>query len=924
MTENLDEEIIEEFVSESLEHLESIEPDLLVLEKGDSDVDVEIINRIFRAMHSIKGASGFLGFDTLTELSHAMENIFMKFRDDELVPEPEIMDPIFEGIDKVRNMLENIYTSNDISCEEELKKINGIIWGKKGIQKNGEASSQAEISEGGFKSLNNPLIKEFVNESLENLDLTFQDLIIIQKKLTDPPEESIRELLKAVVLIKNGARFLNFDRLYKMGHLFEKIYTAILGKELLLDKEKGSFLVTSFQKMQEFLENIDNCEKIQCHDEIAGLYKIIGVQEELSDKTSNIEPAIDLKEHKVVSATTEDKIKSDITSKSTQKIRTGAGETIRVSVNLIDNLMNLAGELVLGRNQLRQELEFFVRQNPKLNTIIQNVDAVTSEIQEDIMQMRMQPVGNLFNKFSRIVRDLSRQLSKQIDLVIEGKDVELDKTMLEGLSDPLTHLIRNSLDHGIELPDEREKKNKNRVGTLEIKTFHEGGQVIILVKDDGRGIHPEEIAQKAVEKGLVARDRIKTLSDHEKINLIMMPGFSMTDEITDISGRGVGMDVVKTNIENIGGQLEIDTVFGKGTTVRIRLPLTLAIIPSLIVGAGRLQFAIPQVNVKELFLIRAGENSRKIEKVGDAEVLRVRERLLPLVNLSHVLGLEKKYYSPDAGEESEDRRKMLADRREPNASQIENETLEGDPDKRIAERDRRKSWRSDINVVVLKIGINTFGLIVDQLYDNEEIVVKPLSTHIKDCKCFAGATIMGDGRVAMILDAVGVAEYSSLDFDEVHAEEVRRNEIEEQKKQSIVGHRESILLFNYALNEYFALTLDCISRLEKVTLDSIYKIGSKSYVKYRELSVPIAHMDEYLPVNTFPDDLDEFYIIIPKTAQEPVGIAVSRILDTLAIGVDIKRDKSTPKGLLGTAFVNDELTMFLDTDALLDLIYDIN
>ena len=307
--------------------------------------------------------------------------------------------------------------------------------------------------------------------------------------------------------------------------------------------------------------------------------------------------------------------------------------------------------------------------------------------------------------------------------------------------------------------------------------------------------------------------------------------------------------------------------------------------------------------------------------MGDAEVLRVRERLLPLINLSNVLGLEKKYYSPKTNEKLENRRKTFCDRRSSDSANELDNQLSEDNDKRVSEYDRRKSWRSDINVVVLKIGVNTFGLIVDKLFDNEEIVVKPLSTHIKDCKCFAGATIMGDGRVAMILDAVGIAEFSSLNFDEVNAEEIRRLEVEERKKKSIAGHRESILLFNYSFNEYFALSLDCISRLEKVTPESIYKIGSKSYVKYRELSVPIAHMDEYLPVDTFPEGLKEFYIIIPKTQHDPVGIAVSKILDTMDIGVDIKRDNSTPRGLLGTAFVNDELTMFLDTESLLDLIY---
>jgi two-component system chemotaxis sensor kinase CheA len=341
-----------------------------------------------------------------------------------------------------------------------------------------------------------------------------------------------------------------------------------------------------------------------------------------------------------------------------------APETIRVSVDLIDSMMNLAGELVLGRNQLRQELEDVAYQNRKLGRLIQSVDVVTSEIQEDIMQMRMQPVGNLLNKFTRVVRDLSRQLGKEVSMVIEGKEVELDKSILEGLSDPLTHLIRNSLDHGIEKPEERERLGKPRSGKLHVRTFHEGGQVNIMVIDDGGGIDPEKIVLNVVAKGFVTEEATAVMTDVEKINYILMPGMSTAETVTDVSGRGVGMDVVKTNIESMGGHLEIESSVNKGTTVRIRLPLTLAIIPSLIVGTSGNRFAIPQVNVKELFLIRAGEISNRIEKVGEAEVVRLRERLLPIVRLADVLGLERQVSLPETEGVIVDRRDKLSDRRQ--------------------------------------------------------------------------------------------------------------------------------------------------------------------------------------------------------------------------------------------------------------------
>ncbi|MBU0992237.1 MAG: chemotaxis protein CheW [Proteobacteria bacterium] len=912
--------IISEFVAESSDHLESIEPDLLILEQHCDQIDYNIINRIFRAMHSIKGASSFFGFDALTRLSHAMENVFMKFRDGELTPDPDRMDPIFQGIDKVRLMLSDVHSSNQIPCDEEIRKINAILEKEMSNDQIVPAKDDIPVTSEPVsdESRDDSVVNDLINETMDRIAEINPIFISLKNNPHDISTDDYKALYKTVHHIKVGARFLNFRQLYELGKRLEIVFGRFRQMADLVRKDQADILFDGLSKVLELFDNIHCSNDIDCQKELLKLDFLIDEMPKNVSVETKAEPS--------------DERKTPIISKTTALSNTGklapnnkpekstSPETIRVSVTVIDSLMNLAGELVLGRNQLRQELETVVRSNPKLNTIIQNVDAVTSEIQEDIMKMRMQPVGNLFNKFSRIVRDIARQLSKEVELIIEGKDVELDKTMLEGLSDPLTHLIRNSLDHGIELPAQREKNGKSKVGKLQVSTFHEGGQVNIIVKDDGKGIDPEVILKKAIESGNISADRAAYLSDSEKINLIMLPGFSTAESITDISGRGVGMDVVKTNIEALGGQLELESKPGKGTTIRIRLPLTLAIIPSLIVGSGDLRFAIPQVNVQELFLIRVGEKSRKIEKIGDAEVLRVRERLLPLVNLSDVLGIEKKYYTPLTNEPMADRRLKSDDRRNESIG-AESE----DPDsteRRKLSNDRRSSWRNDVNVVVLKIGNNSFGLIVDRLYDNEEIVVKPLSTHIKDCRCFAGATIMGDGRVAMILDAVGIAECAKLNFTEVNREAHRRNAIEERKKQGRKGNFESILLFNSAENEHFALTLEAISRLELIKPDDIYRIGKRDFIAYLNESIPLVYLEDILPVKPFPKDMEQYFMLVPKTNIDSVGIAVSNIMDTIDVNVDVKHDKTTPQGLLGTAFVNGNLTMFLNTVELLELIYE--
>ena len=924
MDEIHDEHVINEFIAESFDHLESIEPDLLTLEQHQANIDVDILNRIFRAMHSIKGASSFFGFESLTRLSHAMENVFMKFRHGELKPNADRLDPIFEGIDKIRLMLNDVYASHLVPCENEVLKLNAIAADSPPLDtpdpppRESLPASEPDMTDVS-QDTHESLIFEYVAESMARLSDINTIFISLKQPGATLAQEDVVTLYKMVVHIRVGANYLKFNQLFELSKRLEMVFSFYRESSASIPAELKTVLFECLGKLWEMVENIDTSDKMDCKQLLLKLDYFLDLP--MADERDDSESGAETQKEKVPPPTEAPVLKreSAFPPPSTPDGRKST-ETIRVSVTLIDNLMNLAGELVLGRNQLRQELESIARNNPKLNTIIQDVDAVTSEIQEDIMQMRMQPVGNLFNKFSRIVRDLARQLSKEVELVIDGKDVELDKTMLEGLSDPLTHLIRNSLDHGIELPADREKKGKSRVGKLHVSTFHEGGQVNIIVKDDGKGINPDVVLRKAIENGSVSADRAAYLSDYEKMNLIMMPGFSTAEAVTDISGRGVGMDVVKTNIETLGGQIELDSEPDKGTMVRIRLPLTLAIIPSLIVGTGALRFAIPQVNVQELFLVRHGDKARKIEKIGESQVLRVRERLLPLVNLSEVLGIEKSYYAPHSNMTMPDRRGDKGDRREPDISDGVGEPS-GSEDRRNEDTDRRKSWRNDINVVVLKIGLNSFGLIVDKLYDNEEIVVKPMSTHIKDCKCFAGATIMGDGRVAMILDAVGIAEYAKLNFAEVNREIHRRRAHEEAGRQSRKGNYESILLFNSSQSEFFAITLEAISRLEMIRPVDIYHIGNREYISYQNQSIPLVYLEDILPVKPFPKELNEYFMLVPKTSIDPVGIAVSRILDTIDINVEIKQDKTTPPGLLGTAFVNSDLTMFLNTVEILELIY---
>jgi two-component system chemotaxis sensor kinase CheA len=606
-----------------------------------------------------------------------------------------------------------------------------------------------------------------------------------------------------------------------------------------------------------------------------------------------------------------------------------AAETLRVRLDLLTRLMTTAGELVLARNQLFRALEGHVENISGLAAMVQNLDRVTTELQEGVMQTRMQPVGTLFSRFSRVVRDMARDLGKEIELSVEGSEVELDKSIIELLTDPLTHLVRNCADHAIEPPEERSRLGKRRAGRIVLRAYHEGGQVNISVSDDGRGINLEKVLQKAVERGLVQKAEAATMSDRDTLDLIFAPGFSTAEVVSDVSGRGVGMDVVRTNIERLGGHIAIETAPNEGTTVLLRLPLTLAIIPSLIVGVSGHRFAVPQVNLVELVWIRAGDVAQRVERVHEAPVLRLRGRLLPLVHLGDVLDIERIYFHPESGERQPDRRMNIADRRSPDdrkAGASEEDEGGARPAEAAAARgpERRQHWHSDFNILVLRVGAQQFGVMVDELLDTEEIVVKPLSSFIKQCRGFAGATILGDGRVIMILDAGGVANLANLHFTDVETEEKRRQEEESRRAAAADTSRQSIILFNNAPDEFFAVSQDKVLRLELIRQSEIQRVGDKEFIHYRGSGLPLVRLEHHLPVRRLPEEAGELFLIIPKSPRRDgviegrAGIVASRIVDALDVDIQVKHNGLSGPGLLGSAMVQNHLTLFLDPPALLE------
>lgn len=925
---DFDNEIIQDFILESREHLSNVEPDLLELETDSESVDSEIINRVFRAIHSIKGASGFFNFNQINELSHVMENLLMQLRDGKMLPSPELIDALLAGTDKLSSMIDDVEGSEDIDMEEEIATLSQFLGGENPAQPKKKVEKEPEPEEVVAEVEKDEISEDSGDDALSKLNFKDEDILNARKngkfvfvlhidyvEDIEENQRTLKQLLEAIA--KVGSVFDVYPE-YKEDVEYEK-------------PEDGEVLILAASVLEKdlFSMGIDIPEEsITAYEKgKAAKPKPAASKKFDSAKTA---PAVAEKQKTVNPAKPAVNKKKADGSASSNKADSSL-DTLRVNVGLLNNLMDLAGELVLGRNQLMQTMAGSATEIPGLNGVLQHLDLVTGELQENIMMTRMQPVGSVFNKFPRVIRDLSRKLGKEIELEMKGNEVDLDKSIIESLSDPLTHLIRNTADHGIELPDEREQAGKPKIGHVLLRAYHEAGMVNIEIVDDGKGMDPESLKAKAVEKKVISLEEAEKMSDRDAYSLIFTPGFSTAAQVTDVSGRGVGMDVVRTNIEKLGGTVEIDSTLGKGTRVNLRLPLTLAIIPSLIVDVSGERFAIPQVNIEELVRIRAKDTHRAIERVNGADVLRLRDHLLPLVKLYKVMGIQPTFIHPSTGERLPDKRELLADRRAKGDGLEYNIDLEtgelsvpesGEEvdEEAKAKRDPNKTtrrWRrgSALTILVLKVLDNRFGLIVDSVMNNEEIVVKPLSKYVKENICYAGTTIMGDGSVAMILDAQGIAEDAKLNFSDF---DKANKMISDKGSYQALRESLSILLFTNGAAEMLALPLQMITRIEKVRTEEIEKIGNKEYIQYRGGSLRLVRLEDYLPVAPPVEQKEHIHVIVPKMTSTPVGIIAANVVDVVDEDIEFDSSSISASGLLGSAIIQDKITLVLEIFSFLE------
>jgi two-component system chemotaxis sensor kinase CheA len=754
------------------------------------------------------------------------------------------------------------------------------------------------------------IAQEFLVESYENLDELDRALVALEKEPNSRP--LLASIFRTIHTIKGTSGFLAFNRLERVTHVGENVLSRLRDGHLELTPDIATVLLQMVDVVRALLGTIEQTGAEGDVDTAAveeALARVLDpkpaaaepeapaaepaataapapvedapvlddtddVLHDGADEADGPAAPADVEEETPVEQVLEkapapvvavpapaaEHVEAPVHPEEGEQRRSIADSSIRVDVGLLDQLMRMVGELVLTRNQVVQYTADL--QNVELQRASQRLNLIASELQEGVMKTRMQPIEGVWSRLPRVVRDLGAQCGKQVKLVMEGRETELDRTLLEAVKDPLTHLVRNAVDHGLEAPADRLAAGKPAEGTLTLKAYHESGQVVVEVSDDGRGMDPVRIGNKAVDNGLVSRDQLARMAEREVLDLIFRPGFSTAEQVTNVSGRGVGMDVVRTNIEKIGGSVDIQSVLGEGSTVRVRIPLTLAIIPALVVRQGGEMYCIPQVSLLELVRIEGDAEGAgpQIEHVAGAPVHRLRGNLLPLVFLSEQLEL------PREGREA-------------------------------------------LNIVVLQSEGTQFGLVVEDVVDTQEIVVRPLSRQIKHVEGFAGATITGDGRVALILDIAGLSQRAKAVGGSLSAMSI------EEQISSEDWDANGLLVCRVGQDRRVALPMGDIARLEEFSDGDIEHAGDTQVVQYRGELMKLVHVGSLLGLAGQMHS-DRYSVVVHRhDGEQPLGFVVEEILDVIEQELQLS-DVGTRGGLQGSAVLQGFVTDIVDIPAL--------
>jgi len=805
-------DIVREFLIESYENLDQLDQDLVALESAPGSR--ELLSSVFRTIHTIKGTSGFLAFGDLERVAHVGESLLVELRDGRRLMDQHTTDVLLRMVDTIRDLLGRIESTGGeagIEVDGVIAVIQRALDGEDeaATEVAPEPAAEAAPEPAAEPTPAEPMLAQIGQPTAEDLAAAAAaEAAPLAAAAAAAAAQDATDAVRAATDADQG------DRAVAAAMSAAAVTAAVVAASPAAPAPAPAQVAAPAPAAPA--------------PQPAAPVQAPALAKATPGRAGAPEPT------------------ESVASRGTSE------SSIRVDVDLLDDLMRQVGELVLVRNQIAQLAGF--DSDAELTRSSQRLSLIASELQEGVMKTRMQPIDHIWSKMPRIVRDLAAACAREVRLEMVGGDTELDRSLLESVKDPLTHLVRNAVDHGIESPATRTASGKPSTGVLTLRAYHAGGQVMVEVRDDGAGIDPQKVAAKAIERGLKTAEQLDAMATSDILNLVFLPGFSTAAAVTNVSGRGVGMDVVRSNIESIGGAVEVESEVGRGTTWRLRIPLTLAIMPALTVRSGSEIYAIPQVNLQELVALDTQKTQEAIEHIGSAEVYRLRGALLPLVRLSDVMGQTR-----------------------------------GDGDSAV--------------IAVLQADNQRFGLVVDRVLNNEEIVVKPLAAQLKTIGIYAGATLMGDGQVALILDVQAIArrslsgEIADLDHRAAIEKSVSAGEVTE------------LLVVGIGSGRRVAVPLAMVTRLELVAQERIELVGGHEVIQYRDAIVPVSRLARTL--GSFEEPTEEIPLVVFTRGERTVAMVVSEIVEIVS---DAGAERSTVDdiGLLGSIVLSGRVTELLD------------
>ena len=894
---------LDDFEAEAKAHVDEIETAFL-----DADTlagSPELMNAVFRAAHSIKGTAGFFSLKKIVSIAHELESVFSQIKDGHMIITEDIVDVVLQSVDCLKDLIDNLLDDEGIEISdvyEALRQYSVAMAQKTHHSNNNIVDIQIpfDLSDSETEQILKNAVRYGHKVFYVNLDFN-RSLGKFYKYPTGMIESilSIGNLAEALVS-SGGNRDTDGKKIKEpdAGLMTNKLVEALTER----DTSTLDLLVTSVLDYDLFSTAVE-IDKKNIH--LLNKEAVFLPEKSTATQAPDIElvyqpdappatiahiealPAAPTSTSAVPTSTTAAPTSTSVVPTSTtaapapkadggQAVKKTADKEdsffVRLDISVINGLLDLANEMILTRNQLFSAMSGNEKALPGISPVLNDLSRLTSEIQEKVMFTRMQPINVIFSKFPRIIRDTAKSLGKDIGVDIVRDDVTLDKYLLEALTDPITQLVKNSADHGLESAERRAEAGKPLKGIITLNAYMRDGSAIIEVTDDGAGIDKDALKRKALERGIVSEDILSAMTDSEVYNLMFEPGISTAKKVTNLSGRGVGMDIVKTNIEKLGGLIEVESEIGKGTTVRLKMPLTLSVIRTLIVTIDSITYAVPELNIERIVRIGDETSSKRIERINKSLALSLNGRIIPIVTMREIAAKAKGNQPVSVDE--------------------------------ILEQSRRGGV---VKCLVLRSDAKTFALLIDDALETEQVLVKPLPMYLQNCPCYSNVTVLGSGKAVTILDAEGVMRFMGIENIEKAADE----EVKAPEK----GEKQ-VIIFKCSGTEYFAVETGDISRIEVIDPTSIQEIGKGRFVNIADETVRVIRPEDYTPVKKRTYSDDKLYLLTFKKSAFPVGLLVRKVLDKIEAVFTLDKNQLYSDFIFGTSVYNEKILVFLNLEAI--------